>query len=233
MWEKLTSPVREFGLLGGFVYLLSRLLTRCSQRTRAYFYELMIQPIPDKALIPERFMRDYDFREIGHGAPEIELMPARPDIKESRFHQGAICLGMYKQQELIGYIWFASDEYLEDEVRCTFKLYPADRSVFDFDLYIFPEHRLGLAFVSLWEGANRFLRARGTAYTYSRLNRFNTESRKAHDHLGWQCVGKAVFLQLWKLELMAASVPPYLHFSVSNSSRVDIKLRPDSLTRSA
>ncbi len=233
MLEKLTSPYKEFGVLGGTIYLVDRLLGAVSSGTGAYFYELMVQPIPDGEIIPARFMKNLEFREIARGDPDIETMPARPEIKDDRFDQGAICLGMYKKSALIGYIWFATGEYLEDEVRCTFELEPVESSVFDFDLYIFPEHRLGFAFVSLWEGANRFLRQRGIAYTFSRLNRFNVASRRAHDRLGWQLVGKAVIFKLWRLEVMAASLAPYVYLSWSQENRARIKMRPDALNETS
>ena len=61
-------------------------------------------------------------REIPRGSPEIAQMPARPDIKESRFRQNAICLGAFQEDRFIGYIWFCFHAYEEDEVRCTFAL---------------------------------------------------------------------------------------------------------------
>ena len=72
----------------------------------------------------------------------------------------------------------------------------SEDSVFDFDFYIYPEHRMGLAFVALWNGANAFLSSRGIRFpTFSRLTRFNT-ARIAHRHFGWKHVGRALFLQL-------------------------------------
>lgn len=225
-FKKLATPIREFGFWAGLAYIVDRVLSAVSPRTRLYLYELMVQPIPDKPIIPERFVQSLTFREIAEGDPEIDVMPALAEIKKSRFEQGAVCLGAWRKGELIGYVWFAFGEYEEDEVRCTFVLHPENTSVFDFDLYLFPEHRMGLGFASLWEGANRFLRERGVDRTFSRLTRFNIASRRAHSHLGWQCVGKALFLKLFQVEFMAATLRPYIHISLRRSNRVRIVMQP-------
>lgn len=229
MLEKLTSPFKEFGPFGGLIYLIDQMLSSISPKLRLYYYELMIQPIPSAPLLPERITKSLEFRQISQQDPDMAHIHIPAEIIEYRFAQGAICLGAYKQQEMIGYIWFSFDTYEEDEVRCTFVLQPSKESVFDFDLYLYPKYRLGFGFVSLWDGASGLLRDRGIRYTYSRLSRFNTESRRAHEHLGWKCVGRCVFLKTWNAELMFATLFPYVHFGVSNDSRVRLTMTPDAL----
>jgi hypothetical protein len=227
MWQTLTNAWREFGLGIGSVYLIDQALIRLSDHTRLRFYELMVQPITEPPLVAERYTRSFSYREIKAGDPEVDRMPARSDIKATRFEQGARCLGAFRGEEFVGYMWFTHDRYLEDEVRCVFDVHPTDSTVFDFDFYLFPEYRMGLAFIGLWEGANRYLYERGIRYTYSRITRFNTASRRAHDHLGWRRVGRAVFLKLWNFEWMIAGVKPYVHVSISPHKRVQIDLYPE------
>ncbi len=229
MLDKLTSPFKEFGLLVGLLYVIDSVFLRISPSLRLYFYELMVQPIPEKPLLPVRFAKGIEIREIKRGDPEVDLMPARPEVKESRFEQNAICLGAFQKGKFIGYIWFCFRAYDEDEVRCTFLLTPADQAVFDFDLYLFPEYRMGLGFIGIWNGANAFLRSRGIKFTFSRLTRFNLASRRAHEHLGWKCVGRTVFLQAWRFEFMVATIFPYLSLSLRKSGRARLRLRPDIL----
>jgi hypothetical protein len=225
--QRLTDPFKEYGFLAGLVYSIDRIFLRLTPALRLYFYELMVQPILDKPLLPERLAKHLEIREIKRGDPEVELMPARPEIKESRFKQNAICLGAFNKGQFVGYIWFCFNAYEEDEVRCTFVLTPPGESVFDFDLYIFPEHRMGLGFVGIWNGANRFLRSRGIKFSFSRLTRFNLASRRAHQHLGWKRVGSAVFLQAWRVEFMMATIFPYVHVSMGKSGQVRLRLHPD------
>ncbi len=188
MLARLLSPFQEFGFFAGLIYAIDRILQRLSPNLRLYFYELLAQPIPDEPLLPSSLSRALEMRQIGVGAPEIALMPARPDIKESRFKQNAICLGAFQKGRFIGHIWFCFDAYDEDEVRCTFVLPQGNQAVFDFDLFLFPEYRMGLGFVGIWNGANEFLRSRGIKCSFSRLTRFNLASRRAH-HAAWCATG--------------------------------------------
>jgi hypothetical protein len=232
MLAKIRGVFRQFGVAVGLLYAIDRFFQRLSSNLRLYAYEFMVQPIHTKPLVPARFTKSLEIREIKRGDPEVELMPARADIKQSRFDQNAVCLGAFQNGQFIAYMWFCFRMYEEDEVRCTYVVTPESQAVFDFDLYIFPEHRLSLAFIGLWNGANRYLAERGIRYTFSRLTRFNVGSRRAHDHLGWKRVGRAVFVQAWGIEVMMATVFPYLHLSLGTANRVRVKLRPDPLLKS-
>jgi len=211
--------------------MVSRLLSRTSPNLGLFYYELMVQPITDKPLIMGRLARLVETREIKQADPEIEFMPVRPEILESRFKQNAICIGGFQKGKFIGYIWFCFRGYEEDEVRCRFVLTPEAESVFDFDLYIFPEHRLGLGFLGIWDGASRFLRSHGIRFSFSRLTRFNLASRRAHEHLGWKRAGSALFFKAWRMQVMVATVFPYLHLSLRNSGRPQLRLHADALQR--
>ena len=229
MLRRIAGPFREFGFAAGALYVLDRLLRSISPRLGLFVYEFMVQPIPEKHLLPANLARGLEFREIMRGDPEIALMPARPEIKESRFEQGAVCLGTFKNGKLIGYIWFCFGSYEEDEVRCTYQLANPDESVFDFDLFVLPEHRMGIGFMAVWHGANQYLHDRGVRYSFSRLTRFNLASRRSHRHLGWKRVASAVFLKAWSAELMLATIFPFVYLSFGPSHRVRLKFRPDVL----
>ncbi|MGO9516694.1 MAG: GNAT family N-acetyltransferase [Candidatus Korobacteraceae bacterium] len=221
------SPFKEFGFFAGLFYSVDRGLQRLSPNLRLFVYELLAQPIPDVPLLPPRLSKGLEMREIRAGDPEVARMPARPDIKESRFEQNAICLGAFQKGQFIGHIWFCFHAYEEDEVRCTFVLPEGNQAVFDFDLYVFPEYRMGLGFAGIWNGANEFLRRRGVKLSYSRLTRFNLASRRAHRQLGARRVGRMLVLQVWHVEFMIATVSPYVHLSLQAGNRVRVKLRPE------
>jgi hypothetical protein len=227
MLAKLMSPFKEFGFFAGLFYSVDRVLQQLSSNLRLYVYEILAQSIPDRSLLPPRLTKSLEMREIKAGDTQIARMPARPDIKELRFKQNAICLGAFQKGQFIGHIWFCFHTYEEDEVRCTFVLPEGNQAVFDFDLYIFPEYRMGLGFAGIWDGANEFLRRRGVKVSYSRLTRFNLTSRRAHRQLGAQRVGRMLVLQAWHVELTLATVSPYLHLSLQTRNRVRVKLRPE------
>lgn len=232
MWRRLTSPFREFGIVAGTLYLLNRLLQTLSPVCGVFVYDLMAQPITGRPMLPANLAKNLRFAEIERGDPQLELMPAREDIKAARFEQGATCLGAYRKDELLGYIWFCTRRYEEDEVRCTYELADVDRSVFDFDLVVLPKHRMGIGFTAIWHGANAYLRERGIQYTFSRLTRFNVVSRRAHDHLQWRRVGQALFLKLWTLEMMLSTLRPYSAMTWRRGQRIALQLSPDAFKSS-
>jgi len=231
LFKRISGPFKEFGWSAGTLYILHRVLSSISSRLGLYAYEFMVQPIDGRPLLPPNLSKSLTFEQIGPGHPDIAQMPAREDIKARRFEQGAQCLGAYRKGQLIGYLWYATGRYEEDEVRCDYILVDEASSVFDFDLYVLPQHRLGLGFQGIWHGANQDFAKRGIRYTFSRLTRFNVASRRAHAHLGWKRIGIGIFLQLWRLELMAATMSPYVGVTFGAKQRIALKLRPDALNR--
>jgi len=228
MLRRVTDPLRQFGFFPGLLYLADRTLRRLSSHLGLYVYELMVQPIGSKPLLSEHHARNLRHVQMDRGHPEVDTMPARPEIKASRFDQGAVCLGVYAGEKLIGYSWFCFNAYREDEVRCTYELALPDESVFDFDFYVLPEHRMGFGFMAVWHTVNQFLRMRGIRYTFSRVTRFNMASRRAHARLGAKCIGRTVVLQAWGFEGMLATVKPYAWISWRSTPRPRIRLAPPS-----
>ena len=92
---------------------------------------------------------------------------------------------------------------------------------------------MGIGFMGIWHGANAYLHERGIQYTFSRLTRFNVASRRAHAHLGWRCVGRALFLQAWAVELMLVTIFPYIALTWRPAQRVRLRLTPDVLAAAA
>ncbi len=233
-WSRAAGPFREFGWIDGTLYAADRVLRSASAgRCGLYIYDLMEQPIADQPLLSPNRLKKLRFAPICRGQPEIDQMPARTDIKALRFAQGAECLGAYRNDTLIGFVWFCAPAYEEDEVRCTYRLMRPEQSVFDFDMYVFPEFRMGTAFVAVWHGANAMLGERGVTHTFSRVNRFNVGSRRAHAQLGAVRLGVASFLKLWRLEIMAASVTPGFAVNWRTDQRVELCLAPIAVAAGA
>jgi hypothetical protein len=102
MLHKLTGVYREYGWHLGLLYGIDRVLQRVSSHLRLHVYQIMVQPITEKALLPPHFVKRLEIREIKQGDPEVALMPARAEIKEARFAQNAVCLGAFRDGRLIG-----------------------------------------------------------------------------------------------------------------------------------
>jgi hypothetical protein len=230
-WRRARAPFVEFGLAAGSLYLIARALRALSPNLGLFVYEFMVQPIGTTPLLPPNLSRNLEFRAIGRGHPDLALMPARDDIKTLRFEQGARCLGAYRKGQLLGYAWYCTGQYEEDEVRCTYRLAEPDSSIFDFDFYVLAQHRLGLGFLAVWQGVNETLHPRGVRFTYSRLDRFNEVSRRSHAHLGWRRLGTGLFLRAWQLELMVASLAPFVAVTWGPKQRVTLHLSPTPFNR--
>lgn len=220
---RLASPFREFGAFAGLLYILDRLLRRLDKGTGLHVYELMAQPVAGIPVLRPSLLRSIEYRLIAADDPLIAEMPARAEIKEARFAQGAICIGTFRGGRLIAYLWYCSRVYREDEVRCDYVLPTEGGSVFDFDVYVLPEHRMGVAFAALWHGAAAHLRSVGINCSFSRITRFNLASRRSHAHFGARRVGSAFFLVIRRLEIMVATVRPFLGMSYGDG-RVRIRL---------
>lgn len=163
-------------------------------------------------------------RQVDAKDPVLLSLPLEQRVLAYRAEQGAICFGAFKEGQIIGCLWLCLASYEEDEVRCRYQPAPPDKTSWDFDVYLRPEHRSGLGFARLWDEANDFLRRRGVAVSWSRISAFNPSSIASHARLGAKVVGNATFLQLGPCQLMMASMPPYVHLSVRKVDVPSIKL---------
>jgi GNAT superfamily N-acetyltransferase len=150
--------------------------------------------------------------------------PRPAEILESRYEQGSACFAAYRAGDFAGFIWLAPGTYLEDEVRCTFVPGPAGSACWDYDVYVTPGERTGIAFMKLWSAALEHLRQRGVEWSASRISAFAPASLAAHKRMGAVCVGQAFFLVAFGLQAMVASVPPYLHLSASRRSHPTLRV---------
>jgi hypothetical protein len=225
MFARILSPFREFGPFSGSVYLLTRALHRGRVPAHVYLYELIAQPVPDVPLLRGSLRKGIKVREVGPDDPALARMPVSPATLAARFAQPTVCLGAFRKERLIAYMWLCFGPYQEDEVSCRFVPTASPRAAWDFDFYVFPEDRLGLGFASLWDDANAYLRARGYRYTCSRVNRFNTASRRSHARLNGRRLGQLLFVRAFGLQAMLASVSPYLSVTRDAGARPVVRVR--------
>ena len=218
-WKRLTGPFREFGFGTGLLYVVARVLAAGSPNVGLHAYDIVAQPVSDEE--PKLL----HYVELRRNAHELDSMPPSAAVKQARFDQGAIALAVYRQDRYIGYVWLSFDRYDEDEVRCTYELPRSPKAAFDFDVYVFPEYRMGRAFAAVWQAANTFLRAHGVRQSYSRISRFNLASLRAHTRLGARRVGRATFLRVGCLQLMVAT-PRRIELSWTDAQRPVLQVAP-------
>jgi hypothetical protein len=224
MFRRLRSAIAELGPLNAVLYGLNRVFERARFAPRVFHYKLVVQPVLTSRLCPEGLGRDMLVRSIDHDEVWIDRMPITESAKRARLRQDTTCLGAFRNDEMIGYLWVCRGGYEEDEVRCRFEPLPAEAAVWDFDLYVFPQHRLGPAFARLWDETYSRLRAGGVLWTFSRISALNPRSLAVHRRLEARILGSAIFLKSRRFQLMLATVPPYVHVSVRSSMRPVIRL---------
>lgn len=179
-------------------------------RLRLIGYRFVAQPVPEQGQVAPGRGSSIELRILQSDDPLVSQLPRPPAVVAQRFRDGARCLAAVKSDRIVGFLWYKEREYIEDEVRCCYRFDPAV-AVWDFDVYVDPEYRLGRLFARLWDFANCELRARRYRWTISRISAFNPESLAAHSRLGARRLGSAVFIVAGSLQVSFASFRPHLH----------------------
>ncbi len=172
------------------VYYLNRLLSLLpGVRLNRYFF--ISQPV---ASLPQRCPAQFCSELHTQDAPALASLWPEADVRTARFEQGARCLTISCNNRLAGGIWFADDQYAEDEVRATYRL---DSSMsWDFGLFIHPDFRATRAFAALWAAAAADLAQRGKSVTLSRISDYLAPSLLAHERMNAKSIGHAIFLTI-------------------------------------
>ncbi|MBI3776069.1 MAG: N-acetyltransferase [Gammaproteobacteria bacterium] len=226
--NSLSSTFRQLGALNGLLYLVARVLNHLSPRCNLLKYYLVAQPVSASPRLSGSRGNSIVVRLIERSDPALQQIGRPVKTLEQRFTQGSICLGAFKDAELAGYLWLHFSTYPEDEVRCNFKPEPTHASAWDFDVFVAPKHRLGYTFPRLWDAADALLRARGVRWSMSRISAFNPASLTSHARMGLKMLGSALYLVVFRVQLTLATLPPYIHLSVTERSCPNIVVRaPD------
>lgn len=222
----IAESVKRYGLLDGVLYLINRLSARFLRGfLRISRYQFLAMPTDAAIPSPRRLGKDLETRCLS--STEVAgLGLSRPaSVIGSRIEQGSRCLGAFNNEQFLGFIWLQSSSYLEDEVRCRYILPTSEECAWDYDLYIDPAFRKSAAFLILWKDALNYLSEAGKKWSLSRVSVFAPESLRAHLRMGAIRAGSAFFLSVSRLQLMAASLPPYIHFSWRSDQAPNLILR--------
>ena len=227
MW-RFRQTIHELGWLNGCVYGLDRLLGAISSgRVRLHKYYFIAQPIPEKRWLPPQRGATLEIRHVTASDPVIKEFPRPEGVAFYRFRQGANCFAVFKADKFIGFLWLTLGPYQEDEVRCRYIPLPEGKSVWDFDVYLHPEHRNGIAFLKLWDAANSFLTKRRIRWSLSRISAYNRGSLLSHTRMGAKRIGSVAFLSLGSYQISAATVRPFFHLTTRPDSFPVFALNPE------
>jgi hypothetical protein len=216
--------LRELGIWNGWFYLVSRGLARATQgRWRFVKYYLVAQPVPAVRYL-KRQAGAVTIERINPRHPLVKQFPRPATVLAKRFADGGVCFAASKQGKFAGFIWLQHDLYEEDEVRCDFCPAPAEKAVWDYDVHVEPEFRMGRTFLRLWDVAHDYLRDRGITWTVSRISAFNSESLASHRGLGASRLAIAIFLCMGNAQAALFSIPPWVHLSTSLKHRPQLRV---------
>ena len=213
------TTMEQLGWLDGCLYALSRMLAAASAgRVRIHKYYFVAQPVPQTSWLPGRRGQSFEVRRVGEADPLVKRFPRPARAAPFRFAQGAVCFAALREGAFAGFLWLTLGPYQEDEVRCRYVPLPAHEAVWDFDVYVEPEHRNGIAFLRLWDEANRFLAGRGIRWSLSRISAFNPGSILSHTRMKARRIGAATFLSVGPWQIAASTAAPRLHVSIREAS---------------
>jgi GNAT superfamily N-acetyltransferase len=223
VFESLRRTARELGTSNAMLYWASRILHVVSRgRVRVVRYVLVAQPVPLRALAPPRRGQSIEITEADSSTVRKTQFDRPPHVISRRLDVGSRCLLARKNETQVGFQWFTTHDYPEDEVRCVFELRPEDRCAWDFDVFVHPDYRTQPVFLRLWDECNALLRAEGITLSLSRISAFNTDSIRAHRRLGATTIAVATFLTAGKWQLAWLPMSPWLHLSKAAVPRLAI-----------
>jgi hypothetical protein len=218
------SVPARLGWLTGILYLAAVALRRFCPFFSIEKYYVVAQPVAERKLLPEKRGNSISVLQIDHDNWLISQLPRPRDEIARRFAGGAVCFLATREDRIIGHLWVTQSPYREPVHRCMFAPQPSGRTAWDFDMWIAPDERLGLAFSRLWDQCNSYLRERGIAWTCSRVSAFNPASLKAHERLGMRVMHALLYLGAGPVEMLIANVAPYFALSFSRRTFPAIKV---------
>ena len=184
------------------LYVLHRVIQRLSGgRASIVPYVLVAQPVGNPALADVKPDASTVVRRITPDDPVVASFPRPAEVNAQRFADGSECYVAWVKGQFAGHIWIARGRYVEDEVRCVYEIADPASGVWDYDVYVEPRLRLGRTMARMWRAVDDDLAARGVRWSFSRINRFNAGSIRAHQRLGATQIGGLTALPVGALQL--------------------------------
>jgi hypothetical protein len=212
---------RTFRELGPATFA-SYLAARAAERVPGlawHRYRLIAVPVAGMPEMPRGHeVVELDESGIGGLSAELEL-PAQ--AIDHRLGQGMTCLAVRRNGLVLGVNWVTARAFVEDEVPVRFV--PPPTGAWDTGLYVGPAERGGRAFAALWAGTASWLRARGLAWSYSRIVDYNLASWRSHLRMQGRPVGGVAVLRVGRHDLALGS-SPFVRLSEGEPVQVNLKV---------
>jgi GNAT superfamily N-acetyltransferase len=212
----LRALILELGLLNALLYVSHRLLSAMSGGACGLFvYELVIQPVARDARLAPHLRRDLDVRRLSGNDARGLGAASDPREIETRLVRGDVCVAAFMSGKLAGYHWVCHGEFEETDIRCCLAPEPRGITVWDYDLFVQPQYRVGVLFTGLWDEMNAYLHKQGCQWTASLISGFNKASLNAHLRLGARRRAKLVFIKFFVWQVYVGTIAPFIYLSIS------------------
>lgn len=208
--------VDEVGFVTALLHVASRALSRLGHVAALHDLVLYTQPVRATPLLPAARGASIEVRSYSGQQALDAGLPCPPGHAVARRRNGMHCLAAYREGRLIGFHWVNLGPHQDELVRARYVPMPEGRSAWSFDLHVDSAHRGGLIFARLTDATWALLRAHGRTEVASYIAASNRGAIGAEERLGGCRLGRAVHFRLGPLQLLVASLPPYLHLSVSD-----------------
>ena len=217
--SNLAALYEELGTGAFFAFCIHKALSRVGKKNAFQYYHFYSQPIgPSQAHNPKRTSA-FTFTWHESFSPLMLQLPRPEHRLRDRFKQKTTCVLGAKGGQLVSCAWFAYEGYEEDEVWCRYEFPNSPDSVWDYDVFVAPDYRLGRAFHLTWQAAASRLYNAGYRRTLSRISAYNPNSLRSHERLGAQRCGSAMYLRLGRIQIMASNKAPYLQITANRKGR--------------
>jgi hypothetical protein len=174
-------------------------------------YYLFSQPV-EKLPKPGRRGAAIEVRALEASDPLFARLPRPLDETSARLSGGALCVVAQEGGALAGFLWLQPGTAADLESGVRFAPAPETATVWDFDVYIDPQYRGGLAFYRLWSRTGELLRERGVAHSVSLVWAHNDDSIRSHQRLGAYPVASGLQVRIGRGRVQFGDRPPRLRW---------------------
>lgn len=226
--KRLRDLFRERGAPDALVEIASRVLRSASAgRCELRRFYVVSQPLA-KLVSPRRSRRaSVTVRRVTTGDPLVQRLPRPAAEIADRFRAGAECFVAEQAESPQAFVWVTRREHFEAEVSVVFKPAPPDRAVWDFDLYVDPAARHGVALSRLWEAVAEQLINAGVIWTVSVIMAENCASLRAQRRSGAHVVAAGVWLRLGSRMYTHVDVAPGISLARAGLPRSLVQVAAD------
>lgn len=199
-FEKLKRLVAELGRADALLYCLDRLGQATGGRIGFTRYLLVAQPVVSLAISGLGSTITVRPLESLAGLSNETTLTAKS--LAARTARNTICFGAFVGDKLVGFACISLVPHDDEILNIRFITAPANKTAWDYDLFIAPGHRLGVVYAKLWNEMFAFLKSRGIEWTISHIASYNLHSWRSHSRMGAVPIGSLIVIRLGRRHIV-------------------------------